>query len=178
MGRPAPTPENAVVETWEIAFEGSVWVWVYDRREDRYRKQAVGRRSGSKTLHITRDDRQYNQERIPDENKALDPFINGQLRLLGAATRDESLDVRNHFSEPDLIAMFEVRDPELFREALETLTSEVVLRRLQSLADIHASVVQRDILREVTDARYPIGGTQKTVREMIEAGERIGAVRI
>lgn len=178
MARPAVPPADSVVETWEISFPGVVWVWLYDRREDIYKKQQIGQRTGSKTLHITRDDRKYNMELIPDENRHLDPFTNGSLRLLGAATRDESLDVRNHFSNDDLIAMFEVRDPDLFAEAIESQTSEVVIRRLQTLADDHATVTQATILRDLIDKRYPVGGTQKTVREMFEAGERIGAQRI
>lgn len=178
MVRPLVNPADAVIETWEIAFPGTVWVWVYDRREDQYKKQAVGGRAGSKTIHLTRDDRKYNQELIPDENRSLDPFTNGLLRLLGSADRDESLDVRNHYSAEDLVAMFEVRDPDLFREAMEALTSEVVLRRLANLADDHATVTQGAILRDIIAARYPVGGTQATVREMIEAGERIGATRI
>jgi len=178
MARPVVSEADSVVETWEITFPGTVWVWVYDRREDSYRKQMVGGRQGSRTLHITRDDRKYNQELIPDENRHLDFFTNGELRLLGAATRDESLDIRNHYSQADLISMFEVRDPELFREAIVEIDSEVILRRLQGLADEHATVVQNDILRDLLQERYPIGGTQKTIREMLEAGERIGATRL
>jgi hypothetical protein len=178
MVRPLVNEEDAVVESWEIAFAGSVWVWIYDRREDAYKKVQVGNTSGSKRLHITRDDRKYNQELIPDENRRLDPFTNGSLRLLGSANRDESLDIRNHFADDELTAMFEVRDPDLFAEALADITSEVVLRRLAALADAHATVNQNNALRDLIQARYPIGGTQKTVREMFEAGERIGAGRI
>lgn len=178
MARPAVSEEDAVIETWEVAFPGEVWVWVYDRRNDEYKKQLVSQRTGSKMLHISRDDRKYNQELIPDECKHLDPFVNGLLRLLGAATRDENLDVRNHYSNDDLIGMFEVRDGALFEEALEDLTSEIVLRRLMTLADDHGTVTQNNILRELIEKRFPVGGTQKTVREMYEAGERIGAGRI
>lgn len=178
MVRPPIDPQDAIIETWEIAFPGTVWVWVYDRREDVYKKQAVGGRQGSKSIHLTRDDRKYNQELIPDENRHLDPFTNGCLRLLGSADRDESLDVRNHYSRDDLIAMFEVRDPDLFTEAMQTLASEVVLRRLQGLADDHGTVTQGAILRDLITERFPVGGTQRTVREMMEAGERIGATRI
>lgn len=179
MPRPMASKNDQAVESWEIACAGSVSLWVYDRREDSYKKQVVSAHSGSRTLHLTRDDRKYNQELIPDENRHLDPFVNGELRLLGSSVdRDENLDVRNHFSNDELTAMFEVRDPDLFAEALEDITSEVILRRLQGLADDNATVTQAEILRELIQARYPIGGTQSTVREMIEAGDRIGAGRI
>lgn len=179
MARPIPNAEDQVIETWEIAFEGSVSVWVYDRREDTYKKQVASAKSGSRRLHITRDDRKYNQELIPDENRYLDVFTNGHMRLLGSsADRDENLDVRNHYSDAELLEMFEVRDPGLFQDLLDEQTSEVILRRLQSLADANATVAQNEILREVIEKRFPIGGTQKTVREMIEAGDRLGVGRI
>lgn len=178
MPRPPVREEDQIVETWEIAFPGTVWVWIWDRREDGYKKVQVGQRTGSKSLHITRDDRKYNQELIPEENTHLDPFTNGQLRLLGAADRDENLDTRYHYSNEDLVGMFEVRDPALFASEIEDIGSEVILRRMYSLADEHATVAQMDALRDLLQKRYPIGGTQRTVREMYEAGERIGAQRI
>lgn len=178
MARPPVRDEDKIVETWEISFPGTVFVWIYDRRNDEYKKQMVSNRSGSSKLHITRDDRLYNQELIPDENVHLDPFTNGQLRLLGSADRDENLSTRYHYTDDDLIAMFEVRDAGLFAEAMEDIESEVILRRLQSLAETHATVAQVEALRELVQKRYPVGGTQRTVREMFEAGERIGAVRI
>lgn len=179
MARPVPNGHDSAIETWEITFDGSVSVWVYDKREDTYRKQVVSRHSGSKLLHITRDDRKYNQELTPVENKHLDVFTNGQMRLLGSsADRDENLDIRNHLSDEQLVEMFEIRDPELFRDLLEVQTSEVILRRLASIADEHATVTQSEILRELIADRYPIGGTQRTVREMLEASDRIGAPRI
>lgn len=179
MSRPTANPNDQEIESWEIAFDGSVSIWVYDRRNDEYKKQVVAGHYGSRTMHLSRDDRKYNQELIPDECKHLDPFINGQLRLLGAsADRDENLDVRNHYSNDELATMFEVRDPELFREAMEGITSEVVLRRLQNMAETHATVAQNETLRDLIQRRYPVGGTQTTVKEMIEAGDRIGATRI
>ena len=178
MTRPLLDAENAVIETWELAFPGMVSVWVYDRRDDQYKKQYVGARSGSKTLHISRDDRKYNQELIPDENRSLDPFLNGQLRLLGSADRDESLDVRNHLSNADLLAMFEVREVDLFNDLIEGITSEVILNRLRDLAETSATLAQSQALRDLIQKRYPVGGTQRTVREMLEAGERIGATRL
>lgn len=178
MVRPAVSPGDDVIETWEISFPGTVWVWVYDRREDQYKKQQVGHRSGSRMLHITRDDRKYNQELVPMENRHLDPFTNGLLRLLGSGDRDETLDIRYHYADEDLIEMLEIRDVELFREAMQAIESEVILRRLQNFTETHATVAQADVLREIIETRYPVGGTQKTVREMIEAGDRIGAGRI
>lgn len=179
MARPMPNDHDSAIETWEITFDGSVSVWVYDKREDAYRKQVVSRHSGSRLLHITRDDRKYNQELTPIENRHLDVFTNGQMRLLGSsADRDENLDIRNHLSDGQLVELFEIRDPDLFQDLLEAQTSEVILRRMASIADQHATVTQNEILREVIAQRYPIGGTQRTVREMLEAGDRIGAQRI
>lgn len=172
MARPHARDEDKVVETWEIVTPGTIYVWVYDRREDRYDTQGVGGRS-SKRLHLTRDDRKYNQELVPLENRHLDPFTNGSLRLVDCATRDETLDMRYHLTDADLKQMFEVRDRTLFLEAVSSIESELVLRRLADLADENGTVAQLETLKDLIRERYPIGGTQKAVREMIEAGERL-----
>jgi hypothetical protein len=62
-------------------------------------------------------------------------------------------------------------------EAVSDITSELVLRRIYSLSEGAGTQAQNEALKNLIDTRYPIGGTQKTVREMIEAGERIGATR-
>ncbi len=178
MARPAVTEDDKTVETWESAIPGAVYVWVYDKREDRYVKQAVGGRSASRRLHITRDDRKYNQELIPVENTALDPFTNGALRFVTAASRDESLDVRYHFTDEELGQVFELRDLANFNEAIRDIDSELILRRLSDMSETIGTVAQVEALKDLLRERYPIGGTQKSVREMIEAGERIGATRI
>lgn len=178
MARPATIEEDKVVETWESAIEGTVWVWVYDRREDRYQKQAVGGRSASKRLHITRDDRKYNQEQIPVENSTHDPFTNGALRFIDAATRDESLDMRYHFTDTELAQVFELRDQDLFVEAVRGFESELILRRLGAMSEKLGTLVQVEAIRDLIQERYPIGGTQRSVREMIEAGEKLNATRI
>lgn len=177
MTRPVVSEEDRVVETWESEIAGTVWVWLYDRRDDKYIKQAVGGRSASRRLHITRDDRKYNQELVPPENRQHDPFTNGALRLVEAMTRDETLDMRYHLTDEDLKAFFEVRDDELFLEAVQALESELVMRRLEAVAEKEGTVSQYEAVKALVRDRYPIGGTQRTVREMIEAGERSAGQR-
>lgn len=173
MPRPLTTEDDAVIETWTIATQGTVWVWVYDRRNDVYIKQQCGAHEGSKMLHVSRDDRKYNQELIPFENQHLDPFTNGTLRLLGGATRDESLDVRYHLSDEELVEMFNVRDLEMFEDAIRGIGSEVVLRRIEMLSESHATQRQGDFVRGLLRERYPIGGTQRTVRDMLAEEEKL-----
>lgn len=178
MTRPEASEDDKTIETWETAIAGAVWVWVYDRREDRYISQSVGGKTGSRRLHITRDDRKYNQEQMPYENAHQDPFTNGALRLISAATRDELLDVRYHYTDADLAELFEVRDPHTFMEGVTDIHSELIVRRLLAMAETIGTQAQNQVLKEYVSQKWPIGGTQKTVREMIEAGERMGAERI
>lgn len=178
MVRPKTTPDGEIIETWQAATAGTTWVWVYDRRDDKYAKKRVGGREGSGVLHLRRDDRKYNQERIPVENRMLDPFTNGALRLIESSTRDESLDVRYHYTDADLMEMFDVRDENLFGELITGIESELIVRRLLGMAEKAGTQAQVQALRDMCDDKWPIGGTQKTVREMIEAGERIGAGQI
>jgi hypothetical protein len=177
MARPEARAEDKVIETWESAVAGAVWVWTYDRREDRYVKQACGGRTGSRRLHISRDDRKYNQEQVPIENAQHDVFTNGALRFIDAATRDDSLDMRYHFTDVDLRTFFDLRDMGLFEEAIKEIGSELILRRLADLGQEVGTIAQNDVLRALLRERYPIGGTQKTVREMLEAEKLTSTLR-
>jgi hypothetical protein len=174
MVRPESNAEDKTIETWESVIPGIVFVWTYDRREDRYIQVSVGGKSGSKRLYLTRDDRKYNQEQVPFENSGMDVFTNGALRLIASETRDEHLDTRYHYTNEELAELFEVRDTDLFMEAVQEISSELILRRLMAMGEKLATQAQFNALKELVAVRYPIGGTQKTVREMIEAGERIG----
>lgn len=178
MARPTPTTTDKIIETWETSAPGTTWVWTYDRREDKYVEQRVGGREGSGRIHLSRDDRKYNQERIPTENRMLDPFTNGALRLIESSDRDETLDIRYHYSEADLSEMFEVRDEKLFADMVSEIESELIIRRLLAMAEKSGTQAQTTILKESCDARWPIGGTQATVRAMIEEGERLGVGQI
>jgi hypothetical protein len=178
MVRPAITSDDQKIETYEITTGGTVWVWVFNKREDRFEKKRVGGRSGSRLLHITRDDRKHNQEQNPVENSGMDPFTNGSLRLITESDRDDTLDMRHHLTDGELEKYFEVRDKTKFRTKVDDVASELIIRRLMSLAEDHGTVAQTDVLRDIITARYPIGGTQRTVREMMEAGERLNAARL
>jgi hypothetical protein len=175
MARPVITNKaDADIEVWEAATPSTTWVYVFDRREDRYVPTRISGRSGARRLHITRDDRKYNQELLPFENEKNDPFTNGTLRFLDAKTRDEMLDTRYHLTQEQLIAYFDVRDTDLFMEAVREIDSEIVLRRLLVLAPEYGTVNQVEALREHVRLKFPVGGSQLTVREM--EGETRSAV--
>lgn len=175
----ARTEDTSQLETWEATTEGvTVWVWVYDKREDKYKKQRVGGRSGSKTLHIRADDRRFNMEQVVDENKALDPFTNGLLRLVTAAQEDEDLDTTYHLDDEALKALLEVRDEDVFKSEIESIDSELILRRLKDTSEKHGQVWQLEAIRTLLDERYKRGGSQRVVADMIATGEMDGSTRL
>src|SRR4051812_16780617 len=121
-------------EVWEITTPGTVWVWTRDvRNPGQYNKTRVGGRSGgSKRLRITTDERRYNEEQVIDEMLDHNPFRNGTLRLLSI---DEDVQVDDivanyHLSDDELKQYFDVKDEDLFTEAMKEIESELVLRRL------------------------------------------------
>lgn len=174
----APQSGESLIETWEIQTEGTVWVWTYDRRNDRYTKQRVGgRQGGSRILRISSDDRRYNQEQIVDELKETDPFINGALRLT-SKERAEDVDATYHLGPDELRAMLEVKDMDLFQVEVGDIKSELILRRLRDVAELHGTVQQLTYVSELIEGRYKVGGTQKTVREMLDAGEELSGTRL
>ena len=167
-------PGETTVETWEITHEGTVWVWQYDRREDKYIKvRCGGRQGGSRRLHISSDDRRFNQEQVVDEMKEHDVFTNGSLRLV-SKERSEDIDTTYHLSPEDLKAYFDLKDVDLFASEMADIKSELVLRRLLEIGENEATNAQLTVLRDLIDQRYRVGGTQRSVQEMIDAGEKLG----
>ncbi len=73
--------------------------------------------------------------------------------------------------------MFDIRDESNFREAINDIESELVLRRMIALGETQGTNAQLEILKEVCQERWPIGGTQRTVREMMTAADAIDAQR-
>lgn len=178
MARPGTDDEGKTLETWETTTESTTWVQTWDRRTEGYKATRVGGRSGSRRLSISRDDRRYNQEMLPLENKDLDPFTNGNLRLVSTKDTDEELDTRYHQTDDELREYFELRDEDAFREAIGTITSQLLIHRVLRIAEVEGTVVQLAVVRDLLQERWPIGGSQRTWREMEEAGERLGVAQI
>ncbi len=174
MPRPSTPKSDAATETWEATTAATTWVYTFDKREDRYKLTRVGGRSGSRRLMISRDDRKYNQEILPYENTSQDPFTNGTLRLVSDRSLDDELDTRYHYTDADIAAFYEVREADAFLEAISDITSELVLRRIAAFGDTSGTIAQLEAIRGLLRERYPVGGTQKSVQEMIDAGDRLG----
>lgn len=174
MSATVDTSKN--IETWEVAGEGTCWVWIKDPREGKYVKQRVGGRAGgSRKLHISTDDRRFNEEQVIEEMEQHNVFKNGTLRFISASdVREDDIFTVNQLTVEDMTALLEIKDEDLFREEVGALKSELVMRRLKALAEKQGTVLQNDVINELVEERWKVGGTQKTVRELIEAGERIG----
>lgn len=170
------TPEAQVVETWEIVSEGTVWVWTADVRRPGYmqKTRVGGKAGGSRRLRITRDERRYNEEQIIEEMVANNPFRNGALKLITAKTDEvpDDVDTTYHLDNGDLLALFELKDENLFKSEVDSIASELVLRRLYMLAEKNATVSQLSAVRDVVEARYGVGGTQQSIREQDRPGYR------
>lgn len=180
--KPAKTVETdpkKIHEVWESMVPGTCWVWTRDpRRPGEYTKTRVGGRGGgSKRLRITTDERRYHEEQVIDEMNDSNPFRNGALRLVSIDDGGEVVDdihTNYHLTDTQLIEYFEVKDEDVFKGAMDDIGSELILRRIFSLAEKNGSVSQHAVLRDLLEERYKMGGTQRTVREMIAAGEAIG----
>lgn len=178
VGARIELPEESKLEVWEMVTKGTVWVWVYDRRNDSYKKQRVGGRGGaSKKLTISMGDRRYNQEQVIDEMRQHDPFTNGMmLRLTGPELTDddEYMKTANHKSNDELLEFFQLKDSDDFQEAIVDIESETLLRRLHSLAQQNALAWQLNAITDLLEERFRVGGTQRTVAEMIAANDMQG----
>lgn len=165
-------------ETWEITTGGKVYVWVKDPREaNGYRKQVIGgRQGGSRRITISTDDRRFNQDQVAWGNEGLDVFRNGMLRKVDQVHVDD-VDLTNQYTSEQLSAIFSIRSEKKFLEKIEGITSELVLRRLFSVGEVEGTMAQVEALRNLIEVRYPIGGTQRAVKEFLE-GELSGGDRL
>lgn len=153
-------------EIWQAATPARTWVWVRNQLTGGWKQVRVGGK-GSRRLSLTSDERRYNQDLVPEENIQLDPFSNGQLVcVLG----DEA---GTGVTDEDLTAILLLEDEAAFQQAANALESEVMVRRLLSLAEKTSTIARFTFIRDLIDMRYRVGGTQSTVQAMIDAGERI-----
>jgi hypothetical protein len=166
------TNDDPVIETWETLTDGTVWVWVKDARTGTMIKRRLGGKSGgTRSVNITADERRYNQEQVVEENKAEDPFTNGALKLKSTAHASD-VDTTYHLTNDDLRELLAIRDQATFEGEVEQITSELILRRLKDIAESDATIAQYTYVRDLVDKRYRSGGTQATVREMLEEESR------
>jgi hypothetical protein len=160
-------------ETWEATTDGTVWVQVKDPRvPGGWRVQKVGGKSRKK-LNISVEEREFNQELVPEENAQHDPFQNGLL----VRTHPKAVERGpNELDDDALISVLAIDDDAIFEEAVASITSEVVLRRLAALGERHTNYHRLTILQGIIEARYSVGKTSRVVQEALEDDARyIGA---
>ena len=147
-------------EIWEATTSSHVHVLVRDRVDGGWKQVTVGG-SGSRRLQLTVAERRFNQDLVPDESLGLDPFSNGMLVcVLGGAKMPA------HLTDADIVALLGGDDEAAFAATVGQVTSEVLLRRMLSLAEAHASHSRFELLRDLVATRYKVGGRQPSVVEM------------
>ena len=166
------------IETWEITTEGTVWVLVSDPRDPSgFKKQRVGGRAGgSRRLRLSTDDRRYNEEQIVNEMMHHNPFRNGLLRLIDQKHQDDVV-TTYHLTSDDLATILDIRDEKMFEEAVQGITSELVIRRLAALGEKSATMGQLNYIKDVIEDRYKVGGTQRAVQEIFD-DSKSGGIRL
>lgn len=162
-------------ETWEIQIPGSIRIWVMDRRHGGYVTKAVnGRRGkGPRRITLTKDERLYNQELVPQENRRFDPFLNGSLVQIVDGKKQGDL------TDEAIGAYLELESESAFSEAINDIRGELTHRRLLTLAAHKGRMWQVEMLRELIEDRYPVpaAGSQPVVDQMYAEGE-FGATRL
>lgn len=162
-------------EVWEIQIPGTVWTRVRNPEiPGTWKTIRANGAKGPKRLSLTSEERRYNQELVPEENEHLDPFKNGSLKCVQGAPKD----VKTWLTDDDLSAIIGLEDETLYQEEVSSITMELTLRRLLDLAERTATVPRYEFLRELVQDRYAVGGTQRAVQEMIDAGERLEGFRM
>jgi hypothetical protein len=156
------TQENTQ-EIWESTTGGTTWVQVKDpRTPGGWRQQKVGGK-GTQRLTITVEEREFNQELIPFENRHHDPFQNGLL----VRTHPKGVERGEYeLSDEQLVELLQVSDDVVFLEQLAAIDSEVIVRRVLQLAEQNTTMVRFQAIQSLVDERYHIGKTSKVVKEI------------
>jgi hypothetical protein len=162
-------------EVWEIQIRGTIWTRVRNPETPGTWKtiRANGTR-GPKRITLTASERRHNQELIPEENEHLDPFKNGSLKCVQGSPKD----IKTWLDDDDLAAIIALEDDALYEEEVASISMELTLRRLLSLAERSATVPRYEFLRDLVQERYAVGGTQRAVQEMFDAGEKLSGFRM
>lgn len=155
-------------EIWEAVTASAAWVQVRDRMNGGWKQVRVGGEGGPRRLQLSVEERRWNQDLVPEENIGLDPFANGQLLCVQGGAK-----TGNHLSDDELTAVLRDGDDATFQSTVEGMESEIVLRRLQVLAERKATMARYEFVREIVDTRYRVGGTQRAVQALLDAGEAL-----
>lgn len=149
-------------ETWESQTKASVFVYKKDRRTGDWKTTRVGGPNGPKRIRLSVDEREYNQEMIPDENVHLDPFKSGRLLRIDG-------DSGGVITNEDLHALLVTDSQEEFVVTIAEIDDELTLRRLLALAAEAGRMWQVEMVRDEVDDRYGVSKSQKMVIEMMQS---------
>lgn len=151
-------------ETWEAQTKSTVFVYRHDKRTGQYVSTRVGGPNGAQRITLMTADREYHQAMIPEENRHLDPFVNGRLRRVDPGAADGGSQAP---ANTELLEMLEVREEDDFKTLAENISDELTVRRLYTAAEATGTVRQVEIVRDIIDERYRVSKGQKVVEEMM-----------
>lgn len=168
-------PVEEEIEVWEIQIAGTIYAKVRNPEiAGTWKTIRANGEKGPRRLQLTAYERKHNRELIPEENEHLDPFTNGSLKCVqGAPTQNKTW-----LTDADLTAIIGLESDELYRAEVDGIAGELTLRRLLDLAERVATVPRFEYVRGVVQDRYQVGGTQRSVAEMINAGESVSGFRM
>lgn len=167
--------EAEETEIWEIQIPGTIFVKVRNPEiAGTWKVVRANGEKGPKRIQITASERKHNRDLIPEENEHLDPFSNGSLRcVVGAPTQNKTW-----LTDADLTSIIQLESDELYEAEVTDIKAELTLRRLLDLCERIGTVRRFEFLRDIVQDRYRVGGTQRSVEEMMTAGEKIQGFRM
>lgn len=145
--------EKKLVEIWEAQTVSNIMVWKQDRRTDSWTQERVGGPNGPKRIQLTTDEREYNQELVPEENATFDPFGNGMLLCVQGPLAEEHAKTKYQKTDAQLIEMLAL-DLDALAESLEGFESESFLRRLLDVAFKNATAEKHEYIKNLVDSKF------------------------
>lgn len=171
------TQDLQQTETWEATTGGTTHVHVKDPRERNGWKITKVTGRGRKRIQLTIEERLFNQDLVPEENRHLDPFRNGLLVRTSPPPEPNDADLGDsHYTDDQLVELLRLESDDVFMATVEAIQSEAVVRRLLDLAASKATNLRYTALQEHVDERYHVGKTSRVVQEIYDNEGRYGHV--
>lgn len=150
-------------EVWQSAIRGLIVIKRFDRKGDPI-NEAI---PAGKTIHITPEERRFNQEIAAEPT--LDVFSNGMLvpvKLLdGTEDAEELKDNPNHLTETAMRSLFaDKRSRKALEETVSRVSNPITLQRMLALADEEDATVKQ--VSFIQDRLAEVTGTSTQVQEV------------
>lgn len=158
-------------EVWELVIPGQVFVEVKDpRHRGSYTQRRVGG-NASRRVQLSVEERLFNQGLVAYGHEDQDVFTNGMMIRILPKTEERG---EYELTDAELVTWLTEDDDDQYDALIREVDSEIILRRMLTLAEKKATKWRYDLLENLIRDRYLVSKSSKVAIEEEVARERAG----